>query len=105
MRILLLLLLPSFLMAQNAIYEEPTKKQADSLRIEFQILINDTIRINICSKLGVYYQETNIDSSIYFYNRQLKLLCVNFKKSFRVCVSFSECIRSKFPEQKAQILP
>ena len=73
LRILLLLLSPSFLMAQNAMYEEPTKKQADSLRIEFQILKNDTIRINICKKLGLYYQETNIDSSIYFHNHELRL--------------------------------
>ena len=73
LRLLLLLLSPSFLIAQNAMYEEPTKKQADSLRLEFQIIKNDTIRINICKKLGAYYQEANIDSSIYFYNYQLKI--------------------------------
>ena len=64
---IVLLLFPSFLMAQNAIFDEPTKKQADSLLVVFHATQNDTIRMEICKQLGMYYDEANQDSAIFFF--------------------------------------
>ena len=72
LKILLLLFIPSFLMAQNAIFDEPTKKQADSLRVVFQNTQNDTIRMEICKQLGTFYEEANPDSAIFFLEYHLK---------------------------------
>ncbi|MEZ5148433.1 MAG: histidine kinase dimerization/phospho-acceptor domain-containing protein [Bacteroidales bacterium] len=70
---IVLLLFPSFLMAQNAIFDEPTKKQADSLLVVFHATQNDTIRMEICKQLGMYYDEANQDSAIFFRQHELKI--------------------------------
>ena len=73
-KIVLLLLLPSFIMAQ----QDPTwgfvnKQQADSLRIVIKNTPNDTLKMSAYRLLGFYYQEIKEDSSLYFHEQQLAL--------------------------------
>jgi signal transduction histidine kinase len=72
-KIVLFLLLSVSSSAQNRIYEEPTRAEADSLLRVLNTIPNDTIKMDIYKKLTVYYLETNGDSAIYFGNQQLKI--------------------------------
>ena len=69
---LLLLLLPAFPMAQynSSYWEEISKKQADSLRLEFQHSSNDTLHMATARSLAYYYMEINRDSALYFTQQQ-----------------------------------
>ena len=74
MKILLLILLPAFSIAQqNAYWEEYTKEQIDSLRVVLQHTTNDTLRMAIARSFGFYYMEIKGDSALYFLDQQLKL--------------------------------
>jgi two-component system, NtrC family, sensor kinase len=79
--ILFIYLLPHFATAQqNPYWQEPSRVQADSLRAVFNHTGNDSIRMYVCRELGLYYQEINRDSSLYFYQKQLLLAQkLNFK--------------------------
>src|SRR5437773_4114384 len=71
-RIVLLLSFPLFSDAQqNPYWQEPNRVQADSFRVIFQKTSNDSLRMYCCRELGLYYQEINSDSSLYFYEQQL----------------------------------
>src|SRR3954467_4721369 len=73
-KLMLLLLLPVFLKAQqNPYWQEPTKTQADSLRNLLQNSSNDSLRMYLSRQLGLYYQEIQRDSSLYFFEQQLLL--------------------------------
>ena len=73
-KIMLLLLLPVFSIAQqNPFWEEWNKKQADSLQLIFYNSANDTIRMGVARSLGFYYQELNTDSALYFHQKQAAL--------------------------------
>ena len=73
-KILLLLVLPAFSIAQqNPFWEEWNKEQADSLQLIFYNSANDTIRMSVARSLGFYYQELNTDSVLYFHQKQAAL--------------------------------
>ena len=73
-RILILFLsLPTIMIAQNALYIEPAKKQADSLLLIFPSVKNDSVLMDVCNQLGYYYEEFYQDSAKYFFEQQLKL--------------------------------
>ncbi|CAN5469772.1 hypothetical protein BH11BAC1_BH11BAC1_10770 [soil metagenome] len=73
-KFLLLMLMPSFIMAQD----DPTwgfvnRQQADSLRLLVLNTPNDTLKMSAYRFLGFYYQEVKQDSSLYFHEQQLAL--------------------------------
>jgi two-component system, NtrC family, sensor kinase len=73
-KIILLLLLPAFSIAQkNPYWEELTKEQIDSLRLVLKNTSNDTLRMGIARSFGFYYMELKGDSALYFLDRQLVL--------------------------------
>ena len=73
-KIIFLLFLPAFSIAQqNLFWEEWNKKQADSLQLIFYNSANDTIRMSVARSLGFYYQELNTDSALYFHQKQAAL--------------------------------
>jgi hypothetical protein len=65
-KILLLLLLPSFVKAQ-------TRRQIDSAYLIFQHASNDTIRMGACSMLGAFYDDINVDSGLYYCNKGIAI--------------------------------
>ncbi len=65
-KILLLLLLPSFVKAQN-------RRQMDSAYLVLQHATNDTIRMGAYSMLGFFYDDINIDSGLYNCNKGIAL--------------------------------
>ncbi|MES1225445.1 MAG: hypothetical protein ABUT20_58740 [Bacteroidota bacterium] len=74
LKILLFLFLPVFGKAQvNPLFLEPTKKQADSLRIELEKNINDTLRMAAFRELALYYLDINSDSALFFIEKDLPL--------------------------------
>ena len=73
-KIILLFLSPLFAVAQqNSYWQEPSQGQADSFRIVLQHTQNDTTRMYLSRGLGLYYQEVQRDSSLYFFQQQLLL--------------------------------
>jgi two-component system, NtrC family, sensor kinase len=64
--ILLVLLLPLCTMAQNPIYNTPSKRKADSMMLILKQSPNDSSRMGIYAELSPYYFDKNIDSSIYY---------------------------------------
>jgi two-component system, NtrC family, sensor kinase len=73
-KIVCCLLLPVFSLAQvNPLYLEPTKKQADSLRIELKKEINDTLRMAAYRELALYYLDVNSDSALFYIDKDLPL--------------------------------
>jgi len=73
-KIILLFLSPLFTAAQqNSYWQEPNQEQADSFRVVLQHIQNDTTRMYLYRELGLYYQEVQRDSSLYFFQQQLLL--------------------------------
>ena len=71
LKISLLLLLPAFSIAQqNAYLEDWNKEQIDSLRLIWRTTVNDTIRMATARSLGWYYEESKLDSGLYFLKQQ-----------------------------------
>jgi len=71
-KIFLLLLFPAFSKAQqNPYWQEPTRDQADSFRTAISHENNDTTRMYLYRELGLYYQEVQRDSSLYFFQQHL----------------------------------
>ena len=70
-KIILLLLLPVFSIAQqNPYWEVWQKVQGDSLLLYWNNTGNDTIRMGVARSLGFYYMEIDLDSSYYFLQKQ-----------------------------------
>ena len=66
--------MPSFSIAQkNTYWEEWNKEQIDSLRLIWQNTTNDTLRMAAARSLGMYYQESNFDTGLYFNEQQATL--------------------------------
>ncbi len=57
----------------NPYWQEPTKDQADSLKLLLRITKNDTLRMFGNRQLGLYYQEINRAVSLSFFEEQLTL--------------------------------
>ncbi len=73
-KILLLVLVPAFSIAQvNPLFLEPTKKQADSLRVALNKNGNDTLRMTAYRELALYYLDINSDSALFFVEKDLPL--------------------------------
>jgi len=73
-KIVLLLLLPVLSKAQiSPLFLEPTKKEADSLRISLTQNINDTLKMAAYRELALYYLDINSDSAIYFIQKDIPL--------------------------------
>ena len=71
-KIFLLLLFPVISKAQqNPYWQEPTRDQADSFRTAISHENNDTTRMYLYRELGLYYQEVQRDSSLYFFQQHL----------------------------------
>ncbi len=66
-KIILLLMLPVFASAQSG------QKQLDSLQVTLKNAANDTIRMEVYYQLGVYYNEINRDSSLFYLNKSIPL--------------------------------
>jgi signal transduction histidine kinase len=74
LKILLLILSPFLLNAQHNLYwEEWDKNQIDSLQSAWHQVHNDTLKMAIARSLGLYYQERDRDSGLYFSEQQLSL--------------------------------
>ena len=74
LKILMLLLPPIFSLAQvNPLYLEPTKKEADSLRISLTQNINDTLKMAAYRELALYYLDVSLDSAMYFIEKDVPL--------------------------------
>jgi len=74
LKVLSLVLVPAFSIAQvNPLFLEPTKKQADSLRVELNKNINDTLRMAAYRELTLYYLDINSDSALFFIEKDLPL--------------------------------
>jgi len=58
-KIFFLLCIPVFVKAQ-------TQGQIDSMRVVLKNAVNDTARMDACLKLGEYYDDVNLDSSLYY---------------------------------------
>ena len=73
-KICLLCLLPVMTMAQtDPTWGFVTDQQADSLKRSLKTEKNDTLLMAANRSLGFYYQETKLDSGLYFHQQQLKL--------------------------------
>jgi hypothetical protein len=59
-RLLLLLFLPVFVTAQFQ------HNQLDSMHLALKNAANDTIRMDAYLKLGSFYEDVNLDSSMYY---------------------------------------
>ena len=74
LKIVLLLLLPVFSKAQTSpLFLEPTKKEADSLRISLTQNINDTLKMAAYRELALYYLDISLDSAMYFIQKDIPL--------------------------------
>ena len=60
LKISLLLSLPVFVTAQSQ------QKQLDSMHLALQYAANDTARIEVYNSLGYFYDDVNLDSSVYY---------------------------------------
>ncbi len=68
------ILLPCSSSAQNNPYwQEPTRIQADSLKIVLATSTNDSVTMYINRQLGMYYQEINRMAALTYYEAMLKL--------------------------------
>ena len=65
-KIVLLLLLPAFVMAQSP-------RQMDSAYLMLQHAANDTVRMDAYSMLGGYYDDINVDSGLYYCNKGIAI--------------------------------
>ena len=73
-KIVLFILLPVFSLAQvNPLFLEPTKEQADSLRIVLNENINDTLRMAANRELALFYFDIDLDSAFFYIERDLPL--------------------------------
>ena len=73
-KIVFCLFLPLFSLSQvNPLYLEPSKKQADSLRIELKNELNDTLRMAAYRELALFYLDINSDSALFFIEKDLLL--------------------------------
>lgn len=71
LKVLSLVLVPAFSIAQvNPLFLEPTKKQADSLRVALNKNINDTLRMAAYRELALYYLDINSDSGLFFIEKR-----------------------------------
>ncbi len=72
-RIILIMILftPALLIAQQKTYwRHPSKQQVDSFKNQLNHT-NDTTRMYLCREIGMYYQEIQRDSSLYFFQQSL----------------------------------
>ena len=73
-KIVFCLFLPLFSLSQvNPLYLEPSKKQADSLRIELKNELIDTLRMAAYRELALFYLDINSDSALFFIEKDLLL--------------------------------
>ncbi len=66
-KIPLLLLLPFFVSAQS------DQKQLDSLQVALKNAANDTIRMDVYYQLGLFYNEINRDSSLFYLDQSIPI--------------------------------
>ncbi|WP_290840883.1 ATP-binding protein [Flavobacterium sp.] len=64
---------PAIGMAQNPLYKNYTKKQADSLEIRLKTEPDKGVRMAINKELSFYYQAVSNDRSLYYAEQELKL--------------------------------
>ncbi|HKC37305.1 MAG TPA: ATP-binding protein [Chitinophagaceae bacterium] len=57
----------------NPYWREPTRMQADSLKIVLAASTNDSVTMYINRQLGMYYQEINRTAALTYYEEMLKL--------------------------------
>ena len=75
LKIFLILLLPVCSSAQvSPLFLEPTKKQADSLRIVLKEASKDTIRMVALRELSLFYLDINADSALYYIEQELPIV-------------------------------
>ena len=75
---LFLLFLPVFVTAQFQ------HNQLDSMQQVLHRAVSDTVRMDACLKLGAYYDDVNLDSSVYYAEKGIviaKQLQLNLSKA------------------------
>ena len=55
-----------FLLCIPVLVTAQTQEQMDSIRLVLKNATNDTTRMDACLKLGAYYDDVNLDSSLYY---------------------------------------
>src|ERR1700688_851457 len=55
-----------FLLCIPVLVTAQTQEQIDSMRVVLKNAMNDTTRMDACLKLGAYYDDVNLDSSLYY---------------------------------------
>ncbi len=74
LKIAFLILIPSILDAQNNPYwDNPNPGEISSMRTAFNNESNDSNRMYLSKRLGLYYFEVNTDSSLYYIEKELLL--------------------------------
>ncbi|MEJ0106071.1 MAG: ATP-binding protein [Bacteroidota bacterium] len=66
-KMMLLLLLPHFVTAQFQ------QKQIDSMYLALQHAANDTVRMELYKSLGFFYDDVNLDSSVYYNEKGIEI--------------------------------
>jgi signal transduction histidine kinase len=70
----MILMLPTIMIAQKKSYwQQPGKEQVDVYRTKLNHINNDTMQMYLCREIGMYYQEIQRDSSLYFFQQSLLL--------------------------------
>ncbi|MCB0283653.1 MAG: SpoIIE family protein phosphatase [Calditrichaeota bacterium] len=73
-KLLLLFVLVNYATAQqNVIWEEPSEKDASDFRVALKKENNDSLKMYYSRQLGLYYQEIQRDSALYYFRQQLQL--------------------------------
>ena len=74
LKIFFLLIFPSILNAQhNPYWNNPRPEEISKMRTAFNHEVNDSTRMYLGKRLGLYYFEVNTDSSLYFLENELVL--------------------------------
>ena len=74
LKIFFLLIFPSILNAQhNPYWDNPRPEEISKMRTAFNNEVNDSTRMYLGKRLGLYYFEVNTDSSLYFLENELVL--------------------------------
>ena len=76
---IIIMLFPTFMLAQQKTYwNHPGKQQVDSYKDQLSHISNDTTKMYLCREIGMYYQEIQRDSSLFYFQQSL-LFAQNLK--------------------------
>jgi len=62
-----------FLLFPFSVNAQILQTQLDSIHRVLQYAVSDTIRMDACYNLGLYYDDVNLDSSIYYCTKGISI--------------------------------